>query len=85
MARVVTLTESTQLKIQQDPFFSYFIDDVMIRFKHQEYDYNIDTPIDMGCYLNSSIYIEYIYPGGTLVASKSHNGEITANWFPYKD
>ncbi len=83
MARIVILTKSTQLKIHNDPLFSDFVDDAMLRFKHEEYHYSFGNLVDFNTWYYSSAYSEYYYPGGNLVVSISRSdGNITADWFP---
>ena len=84
MIRTVILTKSAQLKAQQDPVFSGFIDDAMVRFKHEEYHYKFGNLVDFETWYNSSAYSEYYYPGGNLVVSTSRDGYTTADWFPSK-
>lgn len=83
MAITVIFTKSTQLKLKQDPWFSNFIDDAMLQYRHKEYNYSFDSLVDFNAWYGSSAYSEYYYQGGYLVVSTSRSdGNTMADWFP---
>ena len=83
MAVTVIFTKSTQQKLKQDPWFSNFIDNAMLQFRHKEYNYRSGSRVDFNAWYGSSAYSEYYYPGGYLVISTSRSdGNTMADWFP---
>ena len=83
MAITVIFTKSTQQKLKQDPWFSNFIDDAMLQYRHKQYHYSFDSLVDFNAWYGSSAYSEYYYPGGYLVVSTSRSDRNTmADWFP---
>lgn len=83
MAVTVIFTKSTQQKLRQDPWFSNFIDNAMLQYRHKQYHYSFGSLVDFNAWYGSSAYSEYYYPGGYLVVSTSRSdGNTMADWYP---